>query len=164
MGGSSLGFMTVELREIDEVVLTELRASVLLPPEQQEYVGGTVDDALAEAAAYPEANPWPRGVYADGVPVGLVMLSWDLHPDPPDPTLVGPWFLWKLMVSHDQQGHGYGRAIIAAVAEVIRPAGATELLTSYSLGEGDPSGFYASVGFVPTGDLHEGEVVAALAL
>ncbi len=156
--------MDVELREIDDVVLAELRAALVLPPEQREYVGGGVDDALRDAAAYPEAKAWPRGVYADGVPVGFVMLSWDLRPDPPDPTLVGPWFLWKLMIAHDQQGRGYGRAAIAAVAEVIRPEGATELLTSYSVGVGDPSGFYASLGFVPTGDLHEGEVVAALAL
>jgi GNAT superfamily N-acetyltransferase len=155
--------MGVELREIDDAVLAELRASVVLSPEQREYVG-TVDDALEEATSCPEAKPWPRGVYADGRPVGFVMISWDVRPDPPDPTLVGPWFLWKLMVAHDQQGHGYGRAIVAAVAEVIRPEGASELLTSYSLGEGDPSGFYAALGFVPTGDLHEGEVLAALAL
>ena len=156
--------MQVELREIDEAVLGELRASIALPPQQQQFVGGTVDDALRDAAAYPEANPWPRGVYVDGVPVGFVMLSWDLRPDPPDPTLVGPWFLWKLMISADQQGKGYGRAVIDAVADVIRPEGATELLTSYGEGEGDPSGFYAALGFVPTGDRHEGEVVAALDL
>jgi GNAT superfamily N-acetyltransferase len=136
----------------------------VLPPEQQEYVGGTVDDALSDAASYPEARAWPRGVYADGVPVGFVMLSWDVRPDPPDPTLVGPWFLWKLMIARDQQGRGLGRATVDAVAEVIRPAGATELLTSYSVGVGDPSGFYAALGFVPTGDRHEGEVVAALPL
>jgi diamine N-acetyltransferase len=156
--------MGVELREIDDAVLAELRRSVRLPPEQAHYVGGSVDDALREAATYPEANPWPRGVYVDGVPVGFVMLSWDLRPDPPDPTLVGPWFLWKLMISHDQQGREYGRATIGAVADVIRPEGATELLTSYSEGPGDPSGFYASVGFVPTGGRHEGEVLVRLTL
>jgi diamine N-acetyltransferase len=156
--------MGVELREIDDVVLAELRASLSLPPQQQEFVGGTVDDALRDAAAYPEAKGWPRGVYVDGVPVGFVMLSWDVRPDPPDPTLVGPWFLWKLMIARDQQGRGYGRAVIDAVADVIRPEGATELLTSYGVGVGDPSGFYAALGFVPTGDLHEGEVVTALPL
>jgi GNAT superfamily N-acetyltransferase len=154
--------MSVELREIDDVVLAELRAAVLLPPEQAAYVGGSVDDALHEAATCPEAKPWPRGVYIDGVPVGFVMLSWDLHPDPPDPTLVGPWFLWKRMIGRDQQGLGHGRAVIAAVVDVIRREGATELLTSYGEGAGDPSGFYAALGFVPTGERHEGEVLTAL--
>jgi GNAT superfamily N-acetyltransferase len=156
--------MAVELREIDGDVLADLRRYVALPPEQRAYVGGTVDDALADAAAYPEAKGWPRAVYDDGIPVGFVMLSWDVRPDPPDPTLVGPWFLWKLMIAHDQQGRGLGRAVIDAVSAAIRPEGATELLTSYSVGEGDPSGFYASLGFVPSGDLHEGEVVASLDL
>jgi diamine N-acetyltransferase len=156
--------MDVELREIDDVVLAELRATVLLPPEQADFVGGSVDDALAEAASCPEANPWPRGVYVDGVPAGFVMISWDLHPEPPDPTLVGPWFLWKIMVAPAQQGRGVGRAIIDAVVDVIRPFGAIELLTSYGEGEGDPSGFYAALGFVPTGERHEGEVLTALAL
>ena len=50
------------------------------------------------------------------------------------------------------------------MADVIRPEGATELLTSYGVGEGDPSGFYAALGFVPTGELHEGEVVTSLDL
>lgn len=155
--------MAVQLREIDDDVLDALHRHVTLPPEQQAYVG-TVDSALADATAYPEAKAWPRAVYDGDAPVGFVMLSWDLRPDPPDPTLVGPWFLWKLMVAPEHQGRGYGRAIIGAVADVIRPAGATELLTSYGTGPGDPSGFYAALGFVPTGDLHEGEVVAALDL
>lgn len=155
--------MSVELREVDEVVRAELVSAVVLPPEQVEYVG-TVADALEDAASYPEAKPWPRGVYADGVPIGFVMLAWDVRPDPPDPTLVGPWFLWKLMIVPDRQGHGYGRQVIGAVADLIRPHGATELLTSYGEGPGDPSGFYAALGFVPTGERHEGEVLAALAL
>jgi len=153
----------VELREIDDVVRAELLAAVQLPPEQEAYVG-SLQSALDDAAAYPEANPWPRGVYVDGVPVGFTMISWDLRPDPPDPTLVGPWFLWKLMIAPAHQGRGYGRAVVAAIADVIRPHGATELLTSYGEGEGDPSGFYASIGFVPTGERHEGEVLAVLAL
>lgn len=156
--------MELELREVDDLVLEQLRTAVLLPPEQAEYVGGSVDDALHEAATYPEAKPWPRGVFVDGFPVGFVMLSWDVRPDPPDPGLVGPWFLWKLMISRDHQGRGYGRAVVAAVADIVRAQGGTELLTSYGEGPGDPSGFYVSVGFVPTGERHEGEVLARLDL
>ena len=54
--------------------------------------------------------------------------------------------------------------MIQAVADVIRPEGATELLTSYPEGPGDPSGFYAALGFVPTGERHEGEVLTRLRL
>ena len=148
----------VELREITSEVLEDLRAHVVLPPEQVRYVG-TVDGALDEAAQVPEANPWYRGVYADGVPVGFVMLGWDVEPVD---GLVGPWFLWKLMVAPDSQGSGVGRAIVDRVARVVREHGGTELLTSYSEGPGDPSAFYAALGFVPTGRRHGDEILSAL--
>jgi diamine N-acetyltransferase len=38
------------------------------------------------------------------------------------------------------------------VAESIRAAGATELLTSYVEAPGGPADFYTRLGFVPTGD------------
>jgi hypothetical protein len=59
-----------------------------------------VTDSLAEAADHPQANPWFRAVYAGGRAVGFVMLSWDVEPQPPD--IIGPWFLWKLLIDHRQ--------------------------------------------------------------
>ena len=98
--------MELELREVTPEVLDELRAQVVLPPHQAEWVGGSVDDSLQEAAELPEGTPWPRGVYRDGVPVGFVMLSWNVDPHPP--SLYGPWFLWKLMVAPAAQGTPVG--------------------------------------------------------
>lgn len=141
--------MDIELREVTPDVLQDLRAHVVLPPEQAEWVGGTVDDSLQEAAELPEGNPWPRGVYRDGVPVGFVMLSWDVEPNPPE--LLGPWFLWKLMIAPTAQGSGVGREVVRHVASLVKQQGATELLTSVSQGEGTPYGFYLGLGFVPTG-------------
>ena len=57
-----------------------------------------------------------------------------------------------------------GLRALQKAAAIVREQGATELLTSYSEGPGDPSGFYASVGFVPTGGRHEGEVLVRLTL
>jgi GNAT superfamily N-acetyltransferase len=142
--------MDIELREVTPEVLDELRTHVVLPPEQAEWVGGTVDDSLQEAAELPEGKPWPRGVYRDGVPVGFVMLSWDVEPSPPD--LYGPWFLWKLMVAPAAQGTGVGREVVRHVAALAKENGGTELLTSVDQGEGTPYGFYLGLGFVPTGE------------
>jgi hypothetical protein len=51
------------------------------------------------------------------------------------------------------------------VVELLRAAGASELLTSYVPGEGSPAGFYARLGFVPRGDLDpDGEVILRLPL
>ena len=153
--------MTVTLREITEDDADAVRA-LRLAPGQERFVS-TVADSLAEAAAHPEGNPWFRAVYADGRPVGFVMLSWDVEPRPPD--INGPWFLWKLLIDHRHQGKGYGREVVRQVVELVRGEGAAELLTSHVPGDGGPAGFYAKLGFVPRGDLDpDGEVVLRLDL
>ena len=148
--------MTITLREITEDNLEAVLA-VRTTTAQEQFVS-TVRYSLREAAETPEGNPWYRAVYADERPVGFVMLSWDCEPRPPD--INGPWFLWKLLVDHEHQGKGYGREVVEQVFDIVRAAGGTELLTSYVPGEGGPSGFYARLGFVPSGDLDSvGEVI-----
>lgn len=123
----------------------------------------SVADSLDEAADHPEGNPWFRAVCADQVPVGFVMLSWDVVPHPPE--INGPWFLWKLLIDHRYQGRGHGRETVRQVVELVRGHGATELLTSHVPGEGSPAGFYARLGFVPTGELDpDGEILLRLPL
>ncbi len=155
--------MNIELRQLTDEVLGETRTHVVLPPEQAEWVGGSIDDVLSEAADHPEGKPWPRAVYGDGRPVGFVMLSWNVEPHPPE--VVGPWYLWKLMVAPRAQGLGVGREVVRQVAALVKEQGATELLTSVAQGEGTPYGFYIGLGFVPTGEFIENdEEILALAL
>jgi GNAT superfamily N-acetyltransferase len=148
--------VTITLREITDRNAQSVLA-LRTTPDQERFVS-SVADSLAEADANPQGNPWFRAVYADGQPVGFVMLSWDVEPQPPD--INGPWFLWKLLIDHRHQGKGYGRGVVQLIVELVRDQGATELLTSHVPGEGGPSGFYARLGFVPTGELDpEGEVL-----
>ena len=148
--------MTITLREITD----ENAQSVLAlrcTPDQERFVT-SVTESLAEAAAYPHANPWFRAVYAGERPVGFVMLSWNVEPQPPE--VIGPWFLWKLLIDNQHQGKGYGHEVVRRIVELVRGQGATELLTSYVPGEGGPAGFYTRLGFVPTGELDpEGEII-----
>ena len=151
--------MAITLREIAEDN-AEAVLALRTTPDQERFVS-TVSDSLAEAAEYPHANPWYRAVYADDRPVGFVMLSWDVEPQPPE--INGPWFLWKLLIDHRHQGKGYGRVVVRQIVELVRDHGAAELLTSHVLGEGGPAGFYAGLGFVPTGELDPaGEVILRL--
>jgi diamine N-acetyltransferase len=84
-----------------------------------------------------------------------------VEPEPPE--IIGPWFLWKLLTDQRHQVRGYG--VVRQVAELVRAAGATELLTSYVPGDGSPSGFCERLGFVPAGDLDvNGEVIVRVAL
>jgi GNAT superfamily N-acetyltransferase len=139
--------MNLELREITDANRDAVLA-IHAGPAEGVFVS-SVADSIEEAAENPEGSPWYRAVYVDDEPVGFVMLSWNVTPQPPD--IVGPWFLWKLLVDKRRQGHGIGRAIVERVVELIRAEGATELLTSHHVGEGGPAGFYERLGFVPTG-------------
>lgn len=151
----------IELAEIGDDNLAAVLA-VRVSDRQTDFVG-TVREALEEAADCPEGNPWYRAVVVDGTVVGFVMLSWNVEPDPPE--IIGPWFLWKLIVDEQRQGEGIGAAVVRAVAEIVRAEGASELLTSFVPAEDGPAGFYARLGFVPTGDVDvEGETIVRLDL
>jgi diamine N-acetyltransferase len=156
-----MGVSAVSLREIDDQNREAVVALRVAAP-QEAYVS-SVADSLEEAHDTPEGNPWYRAVYAGDKPVGFVMLSWDVTQDPP--RLIGPWFLWKLLIDERHQGCGYGREVVRLVADIARDHGASALLTSCVAGEGSPEPFYRRLGFVPTGEQDEnGEIVLALGL
>jgi diamine N-acetyltransferase len=151
----------VTLREITESNLEAVLA-LGVPPTQERFVG-TVADALRDAREIPEAKAWFRAVCADDEPVGFVMLSWNVTPDPP--RIIGPWFLWKLLVDEHRQGEGFGREAVRLVSKVASANGAEELLTSCVPGEDGPESFWRRMGFVRTGDYDEnGEPILGLDL
>ncbi|MEM6393196.1 MAG: GNAT family N-acetyltransferase [Planctomycetota bacterium] len=118
--------------------------------------------SLAEAYVYPD-RAWPRVICVEGRPVGFVML--DLvgpdHPEAPDGR--ASYFLWRLMIGAEHQGKGFGRAAMLAVIEHVRGLpDARWLDTSYVPGVHGPAGFYAGLGFVPTGEVDDGEIVTRL--
>jgi diamine N-acetyltransferase len=151
----------VTLREVTD----ENRGTVLavrVAPTQKRFVG-TVVGALTDAQEIPEGKPWYRAIYADDQPVGFVMLSWNVTPEPP--RIIGPWFLWKLLVDERHQRRGYGREAVSLVADIVRANGAAELLTSCVPGDDGPEPFYRRIGFRPTGELDENaEIILALDL
>jgi diamine N-acetyltransferase len=149
----------LKLREITDANRALVRALSVAP--SQEVFVASVAESLAEAASTPEGNPWYRAIYAGDEPVGFVMLSWAVTPAP---GIIGPWFLWRLLIDQDHQGRGIGRAALGQVVDLIRANGATELLTSYHPGEGEPWPFYERFGFRPTGALDHGEIVLSLDL
>jgi len=149
----------ISFKPVEGSVLVET-ISLSVTSDQLKYVG-TVAEALDEAIQVPEGKPWFRAVFDGNQAVGFVMLSWNVKPNPP--TIIGPWFLWKLIVDYRFQGRGYGRATVEEVCRIIRREGATELLTSFATGQTSPELFYERIGFKPTGEFdNEGEVIVSL--
>jgi diamine N-acetyltransferase len=148
---------TVTLRDIvtdaDRAAVMALRRA----PGQERYLGsmaGHFEDAAADARAMPRM--WSAHDATSGQLVGFVMISDGIpaatiagHPD-----LVGPYYLWRLLVDAAYQGHGYGAASIDAVVAYLRTRpGADILWTSCGKGDDGPLGFYLRYGFVQAGDV-----------
>ena len=151
----------VTLREIT-AANRDAVVALAVTPVQDGFVAG-VAQSLVEAAETPDAKPWYRAVYAGDEPVGFVMLSDGITVD--DPSYLGPYFLWRLLVDVRHQGQGYGAAALwLAVDHVRTRPDARVLLTSCGQGPGSPLDFYLGQGFRLTGQVHEGEVVLELDL
>jgi diamine N-acetyltransferase len=130
-------------------------------PGQERFVA-SVAKSLQDAVTTPEGEPWYRAVYSGSEPVAFVMLSWNVPPGRPG--VLGPYFLWRLLVDGRHQGRGIGRAVLDEVVSLVRADGGTELLTSHQPGDDGPGAFYRKYGFAPTGDVDHGEVVLRLGL
>jgi diamine N-acetyltransferase len=154
--------------ELREIVSAQDRAAVMglrRGPGQDQYLD-SMEDIFAAADEEQRAMPRPWAVHdADsGALVGFVMIS-DNIPQPMDDDLVGPYYLWKLLIDHQHQGQGYGSATLDAVADYVRTRPAADVLfTSCADGPGSPRGFYLRYGFADTGRVMWGENVLALDL
>ena len=128
-----------------------------LAPGQEAFVAPnpwSLAQALVESAI-----AWPRAIVAGEAVVGFLML--EIDPDEEDGR---PFWLWRLMLAADRQRRGYGTAALRLAIEEVRARGGSELFTSWVPGEGSPGPFYERLGFVPTGELDEDEIVARLTL
>src|SRR5215472_1148125 len=100
-------------------------------PGQDRYLG-SMAEIFAEADAEQRAMPRPWAVHdaKTGTLVGFAMIS-DNIPQPMDDDLIGPYYLWKLLVDHRYQHRGYGAATLDAISGYLatRP-GADVLYTS----------------------------------
>jgi len=151
----------IEIREITPANRAEIEA-LAVTPAQESFVA-SVTDSLVEAASTPDARPWYRAVYGGETPVGFVMISDNIPMGRPE--YVGPYFLWRLLIDARYQRRGYGRATLDRIVAYVRTRPQAErLLTSHVPGDDGPLGFYLNYGFVPTGDVVDGEPILELAL
>lgn len=152
----------VDLRDI----LTDAdRAAVLTlerAPGQERFLGSMASH-FEDAAAEPRAKPRMWSVHDGDQLVGFVMISDNIEVMEPD--LLGPYFLWRLLIDAKFQGRGYGAATLDAVVDYLRTRpGADILWTSCGRGEGSPQLFYEHCGFVATGEIKWDETVLRLDL
>jgi diamine N-acetyltransferase len=159
---------SVELRDIETEDDDEAVMGLRRGPGQERYLGRMVshyEDAISDAKACPRM--WSVHDARTGQLVGFVMISDGIAADvlAADDDIVGPYYLWRLLIDHRFQGRGYGAATIDAVVRYLatRPE-ADVLLTSCVAGEGSPQPFYVHYGFTLTGEQKWGEDILSLDL
>ncbi|MEM0913182.1 MAG: GNAT family N-acetyltransferase [Planctomycetota bacterium] len=128
----------------------------------QDGLVATNSNSLAEAYVYPD-RAWPRAIYAGDTPVGFLMLDL-VGPDHPEVEEGrASYYLWRLMVDAEHQGKGYGAAGVRLAIEHVKTLpDARELKSSYVPKDGSAAAFYERLGFKPTGEVDDGEVVIRL--
>ena len=138
-------------------------------PEQDDFVA-TNTQSIVEAYTTVAAGgvALPFGVYADGEPVGFVMLGYDDLPDEENPSVsAGNYTVWRLMIDAAQQGKGYGKAALGLALDYIRsfPCGPAKLCwLSYEPENTAAAALYHAFGFAENGEYDGDEVVAVLTL
>lgn len=131
----------VELKKIDADNLEDV-LSLAVSDDQTAFVS-TVAQSLAQAWVYRD-TAFPFAIYADGAPVGFVMLGYYESRD--------QYTLWKFLIDARYQRRGYGRsALKLAIDRLAETFGAHEIYTGVLLGNEVARRLYASVGFVETG-------------
>lgn len=131
----------VELRKIDDSNFDEVVA-LRAADDQTAYVS-TVAHSLAQAWLNRE-TAFPFAIYADGAPVGFVMLGYYAARE--------QYTLWKFLVDARHQQKGYGRVALRLATDWLAETfGAREVYTGVLLGNEVARRLYASFGFVETG-------------
>ena len=145
---------------LEPVTQENVRAAcqLKLRPDQENLVA-PVAWSLADAYTAPQIA-WPRLIYDGTQLVGFIMAAFD----PGNSSELYHCYLWRLNISADHQGSGYGRFAVEGLCEEARSRGQHRLTVSYHPGENGPEGFYGRLGFRATGELNQGEVVAELVL
>ena len=151
--------MLVSLREITAETVRSV-TDLAVRPEQEHFIASNAI-SLSQALFHEEA--WYRAIYYGESLAGFVMLYDEtLRTAPPSNPQVT---LWRFMIDAEFQGRGIGKTALGLVIDHVRSQAIFPTLgASYVPGPGSPEGFYLKLGFQPTGETDDGEVILVLSL
>ena len=126
-------------------------------PEREHYVAANVY-SLAQAWLYKDANDvYPFTIYDDDILVGFMMLDEDLE----ERCLM----IWRIMFPVEYQNKGYGTQAIQQIIQLAKASGKYDsMILDYAPGNDIARHVYEKLGFKPTGEISNDEVVMKLEL
>jgi len=144
--------MNLELRDITEhnwYQATKLKVK----DDQKNYVASNVF-SIAQSKFVPTMRP--MAAYVGEEMVGFTMFG--LDPDD------GSYWIWRLMVDEQYQGRGYGKAILQDVIKLLSDYPDCKSITLSYDHDNPAQGLYTRLGFIPTGEIIQDELVARMML
>lgn len=131
----------VELKEITKDNYEAVLA--LKVSDAQKGFVPTVTEAMAQAWVYYD-TAYPFAVYADGEPVGFIMLGYYAEKD--------QYTVWKFLIDENHQRRGYGREALRLAVKWLRNTfNVREVFLGCAHGNRAAENLYASFGFARTG-------------
>lgn len=126
-------------------------------PENEGFVASNAY-SLAQAWLYRDNNDvYPFAIYNDEEPVGFMMLDEDLE----ERCLV----IWRIMFPEEHQNKGYGTEAIKKIVELARECGKYDfMILDYVPENKIAEHVYTKIGFKPTGEESNGEIVLRMDL
>ena len=126
-------------------------------PEGEHFVASNAY-SLAQAWLYREHNDvYPFAIYNEDEPVGFMMLDEDLE----ERCLI----IWRIMFPVDHQNKGYGTAAIKKIVELAKESGKYDyMVMDYAPDNKIAGHVYTKIGFRPTGEISNGEIVLRMEL
>ncbi|MFD3918053.1 GNAT family N-acetyltransferase [Streptomyces sp. NPDC058595] len=155
--------MTTALR-LEKITPGNLDAAlgIKVRPDQEHLVAPVVR-SLAEAYVHPDVA-WPRLILDGDRAVGFLMAFFDIDFADDGTGKDIRSGLWRLNIAAGEQGRGYGRFAVGAVAAEIRRRGGTRLTVTWEPGDDGPERFYVGLGFRLTGETSGDQTVGELEL
>ena len=128
-------------------------------PEDEHFVAANAL-SLAQAWLYRDkGDVYPLAIYNDEEPVGFMMLDEDENNG--DDCLI----IWRIMFPVEHQCRGYGTEALRQIIRLARDSGKYDaLLLDYVQGNAIAEHVYTKLGFRPTGEVSDGEIVMKLKL
>jgi diamine N-acetyltransferase len=143
--------MALQLRKISGDNLFEC-IGLTTSDDQKRFVATNV---ISIAQAYVELTWVPLAIYVDDTMVGFVMYGREAE--------TGFDWIIRLMIDARYQGRGYGRATMLEVLSRLKQSPDSKgIKISYESENRTAERLYAQLGFRPTGEIEEGEIVAQL--
>lgn len=114
-------------------------------------------------------HAFPFGIFADEVPVGFLMIGFDVDDSFENPPQIayGNYSIWRFMIDERYQNRGYGKEALRLALEFVRsyPCGKAEFCyLSYDPDNIKAKKLYSEYGFIENGEMDDDEIVAVLKL